>query len=83
MAKKETPYDVTKHELVPKHTKLSDKDAAELLEKYNITARELPKILLADPAIQHLDVKEGDIIKVVRKSDLTGESMFYRRVTNA
>jgi DNA-directed RNA polymerase subunit H len=82
MAKKTTTYDVTKHALVPEHKKLSDKDSKELLEKYGITARELPKIVLTDPAIQHLDIKEGDIIKITRENPHSGSSIFYRRVTN-
>lgn len=83
MAKKDTPYDVTKHMLVPKHSKLGEKDTAELLATYNITVRELPRILATDPAVQHLDVKEGDVIRIVRTSESAGDSVFYRRVTNA
>jgi DNA-directed RNA polymerase subunit H len=83
MAKKTTTvYDVTKHHLVPEHKKLSEKDTEELLKDYSITAKELPKILSSDPAIQHLDVKEGDIIKITRENPHSGNSLFYRRVTN-
>ena len=73
-------FDVNKHVLVPKHTKLSEKERKELFEKYAIDVHNLPKVYKADPAIQHLDVKEGDIIKVTRKSPTAGESHFYRRV---
>ena len=82
MAKKTPIYDVTKHVLVPKHTKLNDKETTVLLETYTITARELPKILITDPAIGHLDVKEGDVIKIVREDAVRGESIFFRRVTS-
>ncbi len=76
-------FDVTKHVMVPKHTKISEKEKEELLERYSVTLKELPRILKKDPGIQHLDVKEGDIIKIVRKSQTAGESVFYRRVVNA
>ena len=68
------------HELVPEHSKLSEKDAKELLKTYNVTIREFPKILISDPAIAHLKVKEGDIIKISRKSRTAGQIVFYRGV---
>ena len=81
MAKTAATYDVTKHILVPKHTKVSEKETAEVLKEYSITARELPKILITDPAIAHLDVAEGDVIKIVRENPHAGQVLFYRRVT--
>jgi DNA-directed RNA polymerase subunit H len=68
------------HELIPEHTKLSDKDAKALMKLYTITIREMPKILFSDPAIAHLDAKEGDIIKIKRNSRTAGEIVFYRGV---
>ena len=78
-----TKFDVTKHILVPKHTIVSEKEKKQLFEKYSITQRELPKIFAEDPAIKHLKAKQGDIIKVTRKSATAGESVYYRGVTNA
>ena len=72
----------TQHLLVPKHEKLSDKDKAELLKSYSISVNELPRILLSDPAIADLSVKEGDVIKVTRKSATSGEAYYYRGVVN-
>jgi len=69
-----------KHELVPEHSKLSEKDAKDLMKKYSLTIREIPKILITDPAIGHLDVKEGDIIKIKCNSRTAGETIFYRGV---
>ncbi|MBI4439359.1 DNA-directed RNA polymerase subunit H [Candidatus Woesearchaeota archaeon] len=74
--------EATKHVLVPKHTKLSDKEKKEFLEKYAVSIEDLPKISVKDPAIGHLDSKPGDIIKIVRKSPTAGESAFYRVVIN-
>ena len=75
-------YDVRKHILVPEHIKLNDKEKKELLEKYHISLIELPKISKKDAAIEHLNVKEGDVIKIIRKSPTSGESLFYRGVIN-
>lgn len=77
MAKK---FDATKHELVPKHEKISEKDKKELFDKYIADPKNLPRMLKSDPAIEHLNPKEGDIIKITRKSPTAGETVFYRRV---
>ncbi len=69
-----------KHILVPEHQKLSREEADALFKRYNITQSELPKIYLKDPAIRHLDVKEGDVIKITRRSPTSGESVYYRVV---
>ena len=61
---------IDKHVLLPKVTKLSDKEKEELFSKYSITIKELPKILRTDPTIQNIDPKAGDIIKVIRNNEL-------------
>ena len=70
------------HVLMPEHIKLSDKEKEELFNRYNISLRELPKIFKNDPALLHLDVKETDIIKIVRKGAAEESSVFYRGVIN-
>ena len=75
--------DISKHEFVPKHTKLSEADSEKLLSKYNISKKQLPKIFRSDPAIKEMDLKPGDIVKIVRKSQTSGESIYYRVVVNA
>ncbi len=69
-----------KHVLVPAHIKLTQKEKQELLERYNISLKELPKISKRDVAISHLNVSEGDVVKIIRKSPTAGESIFYRGV---
>jgi DNA-directed RNA polymerase subunit H (RpoH/RPB5) len=76
-------FDVRNHQLVPQHLKVSEKEKKEIFEKYCISEKNLPKIFAKDPAIAHLNAKEGDVIKVVRPSMTAGESAFYRRVSNA
>tara|TARA_Y100000310_G_scaffold319093_1_gene373927 strand:+ start:465 stop:704 length:240 start_codon:yes stop_codon:yes gene_type:complete len=76
-------FDIAKHHLVHKHSKLSEKEKKDLLEKYQITNANLPKILIKDPAIAHLKAKEGDIIKIIRVNPNVGEIPFYRGVISA
>ena len=74
---------IDKHVLIPQHLKLSEKDKNDLLERYKISTKEIPKISKSDPAIRSLDVKSGDVIKIVRISPTAGETLYYRVVISA
>lgn len=72
--------DIMKHSLVPKHSILSEKELEELLKKYEITTRQLPKIYITDPCIKIIGAKAGDVVKIERKSPTSGISYAYRVV---
>ena len=71
---------IAKHELVSKHVILNEKEKEELLKKYNITLRQLPRILSSDPIIKSLEGKVGDVVKIIRDSSTAGESVYFRVV---
>jgi DNA-directed RNA polymerase subunit H len=70
------------HILIPKHKKLSEKEANEVLERYHITVNELPAIHKNDPALAGIDVEIGDVIMIERKSPTAGTTVFYRGVVS-
>ncbi len=78
--RKRMKFDVTKHKLVPEHVLLSDNEAKKILKKYNVSPENFPKILVSDPAIKELDVKPGQIIKIIRKSPTAERFIAYRLV---
>lgn len=63
--------------LQPKQTKLSQKEAQELLERLNISKSQLPRIFSNDPSLPE-GCKVGDIIKIERKEE--DELNVYYRV---
>jgi DNA-directed RNA polymerase subunit H (RpoH/RPB5) len=73
-------FEVNKHILVPKHSKLNDSEKKKLLEEHHIEIKSLPKILKDDPAIEKLGIKAGDVIKIERKSITAGTAIYYRVV---
>ena len=73
-------FDILNHELVPEHIILKDDERKEILDKYKIRAENLPRILISDPAVKSIKAKEGDVLKIVRKSKTAGTSIYFRVV---
>jgi DNA-directed RNA polymerase subunit H len=74
---------VIKHEIVPLHERLSDAEKEKLLSELGINFKDLPKIYKSDAAVAEIEVKQGDIIKITRKSSTAGETIFFRGVIDA
>ena len=73
-------FNILNHEFVPEHIIINQEERKELLEKYNIKPENLPKILINDPVVKALKAKEGNILKIIRKSVTAGNSLYYRIV---
>jgi DNA-directed RNA polymerase subunit H len=71
---------ITNHIYQPKHEIVPKDKAEEILKKYNAKPSQLPYIMITDKALEDLDVRPGDIIKITRKSPTAGESVYYRYV---
>lgn len=69
------------HYLVPKHELLKPDEEKEVLGTFGITKEQLPKIKEYDPAIQGLNAKEGDIIRILRTDN--GKNTYYRIVVGS
>ncbi len=75
-----TKFAVRDHEMVPEHMLLTPEEGMQVLKDFGITAPQLPKIHVSDPAAKEIEAKVGDIIKIVRKSTTAKQSIFYRLV---
>ncbi len=67
------------HQLRPEHIVLPDDEKKKILEKFNISEAQLPKIKRTDPALVGLEASVGDLIRIKRK-DLSGDYDYFRRV---
>lgn len=56
------------HSLQLKHSKLKPDEVKKLLEKYNISLSQLPKIKISDPALPQ-GCSVGDVFTIERKDD--------------
>ena len=75
-----TSVEITKHELVPKHEILSEGEKQEVLDTYDATGSQLPKIHITDPVIELIGAKSGNVIRITRKSPTAGTAVYYRIV---
>lgn len=85
-------FNVLEHELVPEHILLTEEEAAKVLSELGVDRSKLPKIRKDDAAIMALErsydssgkkvgnIREGSVVKVIRKSRTTGEFVAYRLV---
>jgi DNA-directed RNA polymerase subunit H len=71
---------ITNHVYQPKHEILPKGEAEQILKKYNAKPSQLPYVMISDKALEDLDVRPGDLIKITRKSPTAGESVYYRYV---
>lgn len=76
----ELQYNVTKHILVPYHEVIrKEEDKDKLVKTYNIASiTQFPLILNTDPVVRFIGGRENDLIKVIRKTKVSGEHTLYR-----
>ena len=70
------------NKLVPKHVLLDDSEIEKRLKPLQIEKKQLPKILLKDPALKALgqEAKPGDVVEIHRVSESAGSNLAYRVV---
>ena len=71
---------ITNHIYQPKHEVLEKQEAESVLRQYNTKPSQLPYILVKDKGLEGLEARPGDIIRITRKSQTSGESVYYRYV---
>lgn len=71
-------HDITANPLVPQHLILSPSEKEDFLKIYQ--EKNLAKILEGDVMVRYIGAKKGDIIKIIRETYNTGESIYYRKV---
>ena len=77
---RELMFNISRHELVPKHELIKDEDEiADLVKKHNLKSKlQFPIILKTDPMSRYLNIQSGNIVKITRNSPSAGISVVYR-----
>lgn len=64
--------------LVPEHFILTDSEKEQFYLEFNLKKKEMGKILSSDPIARYYGMKPGDIVKIIRPSISSGDSIYYR-----
>lgn len=74
-------FNITKHVLVPKHIKMTEDEIKIIMDKHYILAKSIfPVMNRDDPIARYLNLSSGDLCKIIRKSQTSGEYISYRVV---
>jgi len=70
---------ITKHEYQPKFNLVEESQEKEILQQYSLKSKaKLPWINVNDPVSQYFGLVPGNIIKITRFSETSGEYITYR-----
>ena len=68
------------HVSQPKFKVLSEEEAKSVLDSYHAKRRDIPKILVGDPVSRYYNVRHGQMFRIIRPSETSGEAVTYRIV---
>ena len=78
---KQLTFNVSKHNLVPKHELLHPDEHRIIKRDYLLNSpNQLPTILNTDPVAKYYGMYSGDICRITRHNENIGTSIFYRQV---
>jgi DNA-directed RNA polymerase subunit H (RpoH/RPB5) len=76
---RELMYNPMKHELVPKHKKMTEEEIKKLMEETQLKSKnQLPLIQKQDIIARWLGLYPGDIVKITRYTETSGKYYYYR-----
>ena len=73
-------FDITTHRMAMPHRILKEEEKTEMFKRYNVQrpADQLPWIDSQDPMVKWIGGRPGDVIEVLRHSDVAGPQPYYR-----
>jgi DNA-directed RNA polymerase subunit H (RpoH/RPB5) len=76
----ELMIDLVSHVAVPKHEMLNEEETQIFLKDYLLKKREIPKMFITDPVSKYFNAKVGQVFRIIRPSEVSGQSIYYRIV---
>jgi DNA-directed RNA polymerase subunit H (RpoH/RPB5) len=73
---------ITEHVCCPEFIVLSNDESDECNKSYNVKKKEMQKQYDSDPISRYLFLKRGQVIRIIRNNEVTGQSVSYRIVVH-
>lgn len=73
---------ITEHVCSPEFIVLSNEEADECNKSYNVKKKEMQKQYDSDPISRYLFLKRGQVIRIIRNNEVTGQSVSYRIIVH-
>jgi len=77
---KELLINISKHMYQPKFEILNKEETENVFKENGFNASNCPILLSTDPIAKYYGMKSGQLIRIIRRSATTGESVYYRIV---
>jgi DNA-directed RNA polymerase subunit H len=76
-------FKVSTHFLIPKHELLTKEESSQILARFNSSPSQFPYILATDSLAKEIGAKPGDFVRITRRSETAGSSIYYRYVVES
>jgi DNA-directed RNA polymerase subunit H (RpoH/RPB5) len=76
----ELMIDLVSHVAVPKHEVLTEEETKIFLQDYILKKRQIPEMFISDPVSKYFNAKVGQVFRIIRPSEVSVESIYYRIV---
>ena len=73
-------FKVSTHFLIPKHELLTREEAEQVKARFNAKSSQFPYIQATDAIAKEIGAKPGDFVRITRRSETAGTSVYYRYV---
>jgi len=73
-------FNIIDHDLVPKHIVLNEEESKNVMETYRAKKRDMILIRTNDPIAKYYKMKSNDVVKIIRDSTMTCDSVSYRLI---
>ena len=80
---KELIINILDNILQPKFEILTKNERKQLIEEYQLLKKQLPRMLESDPVARYFNLKPGDMVRIIRQSITTCDSIYYRIIIKA
>jgi DNA-directed RNA polymerase subunit H (RpoH/RPB5) len=76
---KRLQFNILNHSIVPEHRLMNDQEVKEIMDKYNITNKQLfPEISRFDPVAKVICLRPGEVCHIIRPSKTSIQANYYR-----